>query len=250
LSPTQDPTSPLTQDPTPVPTLAPILPVGSISGVFFNDVNGDGTMDTATGDAGVDNIQVSLIDSCGSSIAVTTTGFGGLYQFASLAPGAYSVMFSDPSMVVFNKIFVDLGPPVPGFADPVSGGSLISNIIVTGGSESQNNNGAVTNNSSGCFQTVTGQVLAGGTATVDIDINTAATRIFLDTCIDTDFNTSIEAFNSGGDSLGQNDSGCSNGVQSALTLPGSVGTIASVVIINNDATNGSYTFRVRCSFAG
>ena len=64
-------------------------PTASISGEVFNDLNGDGTLET--GEPGLSGSTVNLLNSSSQVIADATTGSGGSYSFASLLPGTYTV---------------------------------------------------------------------------------------------------------------------------------------------------------------
>ncbi len=61
---------------------------GSISGLKFHDVNGDGAKDPT--EPGLEGWQINLGDS-GGGTSSTTTGADGTYTFSALNPGTYSV---------------------------------------------------------------------------------------------------------------------------------------------------------------
>jgi len=65
-----------------------VLPVMSISGYKFNDLNGNGAMDS--GEAGLDGWTIVLTMPDQTEVQ-TTTGFDGYYRFEGLAPGLYTV---------------------------------------------------------------------------------------------------------------------------------------------------------------
>ena len=69
------------------------MPV-SISGEVYNDVNGDGKLES--GDTGLNGVTITLYNSSGAKVTSTTTsGSGssaGTYSFSNLAPGTYSVV--------------------------------------------------------------------------------------------------------------------------------------------------------------
>ncbi len=68
--------------------------VGTVSGVVFNDPNGNGTQDG--GESGIGGVTVQLRS--GSTVVATTTTVGdGSYTFTSVAPGSYTVVETDPS---------------------------------------------------------------------------------------------------------------------------------------------------------
>lgn len=60
--------------------------------VWF-DLNNDGLQDA--NEPGVPGVQVSLLNSSGETIAVTTTDINGNYQFIGLTPGDYQVQFDN-----------------------------------------------------------------------------------------------------------------------------------------------------------
>ena len=55
------------------------------------DNNGNGAQDT--GEVGVANVDVLLLNSAGNTIGTTATKDTGNYEFTGLAPGTYSVQF-------------------------------------------------------------------------------------------------------------------------------------------------------------
>jgi hypothetical protein len=61
----------------------------SLSGMKFNDVNGDGIQDPA--EPGLAGWTINLSDTSGTVIASTVTGAGGSYSFSGLEPGTYTV---------------------------------------------------------------------------------------------------------------------------------------------------------------
>jgi hypothetical protein len=60
--------------------------------LVWYDTNGNGIRDR--GEAGVPDVTVTLYDQGNHPIATTTTDSNGSYQFASLAPGEYTIGFS------------------------------------------------------------------------------------------------------------------------------------------------------------
>jgi uncharacterized repeat protein (TIGR01451 family) len=69
----------------------------SIGDRVWNDVDGDGVQDP--GETGVSGVTVELLDSGAVVIGTTTTDGSGLYTFAGLAPGDYSVRVTAPTGV-------------------------------------------------------------------------------------------------------------------------------------------------------
>ncbi len=68
--------------------------IGSISGTVFNDVNGDGVINT--GETGIPGVTVELLTPDGAVIATTATGGNGSYSFTDIPAGAYIVRETDP----------------------------------------------------------------------------------------------------------------------------------------------------------
>ena len=68
---------------------------GSIAGIAFLDTNNDGIY--GAGESGISGVTVTLYNGT-TVVATTTSGAGGAYSFAGIAPGtAYSVKFTTPS---------------------------------------------------------------------------------------------------------------------------------------------------------
>ncbi|OQX23245.1 MAG: hypothetical protein BWK80_27000, partial [Desulfobacteraceae bacterium IS3] len=68
--------------------------VGTVTGVVFNDVNGDGVQNP--GEDGIPNVKVELLGPDGKVIGETATNADGAYGFKNVAPGSYTVRESDP----------------------------------------------------------------------------------------------------------------------------------------------------------
>ncbi len=68
--------------------------IGSVSGVVFNDLNGNGGQDA--GEPGLGGVLVTLTSSAGTAIT-TTTASNGTYQFRAITPGSYTVTETDPA---------------------------------------------------------------------------------------------------------------------------------------------------------
>jgi len=64
-------------------------PTASIGGEVFNDLNGDGTLES--GEPGLSGWTVNLLNSASTVIGTVTTVTGGAYSFTSLLPGTYTV---------------------------------------------------------------------------------------------------------------------------------------------------------------
>ncbi len=69
-------------------------PVGSLGGVVFNDLNGNGTQEA--GEPGIGGVFLTVLDSAGTVITTTTTVGNGGYLLLDLPPGTYTVVESDP----------------------------------------------------------------------------------------------------------------------------------------------------------
>ena len=75
------------------PTVVVTTPTASISGIVYNDVNGNGTFDTGI-DTGVSGVSVART---GTSSGTGTTDVNGAYSFIGLAPGTYNVDYTVPT---------------------------------------------------------------------------------------------------------------------------------------------------------
>jgi len=108
------------------PTVVPVFQGASLSGIVFNDANGNGVRDP--GEAGIGNVVVMLLDGNGDPVAETATYETGAYSFGGLTPGAYTVIETDPEgffSITNNTIGATLplgGNAVVDFADIESGG--------------------------------------------------------------------------------------------------------------------------------
>ncbi len=67
---------------------------GAITGVVYDDLNGDGNYDP--GEPGLPNVQVCLTPPSGPQVCQTTNA-GGQYAFTDLTPGNYTVTETDPA---------------------------------------------------------------------------------------------------------------------------------------------------------
>ena len=87
-----------------------VPPTGTLTlgNQVFNDVNGNGVLDTP--EAGISGVSVQLVDAQGNVLQSTTTAAGGLYAFAGLAPGDYKVRLAATN---FNA-----GGPLANFTSP------------------------------------------------------------------------------------------------------------------------------------
>jgi protocatechuate 3,4-dioxygenase beta subunit len=100
---------------------------GTISGVVFNDFNGNGVRDR--GEPGISGVTIELLDSTGRVIATTTTTGDGRYLFTSLNPGAYTVRETDPTGFVSTTPNTGTATVPPGgIASPDFGDQQIGTV--------------------------------------------------------------------------------------------------------------------------
>src|SRR5262249_28100921 len=86
------------------------IPVGSISGRVFLDLNQDGVLDTTAGDAALAGVQIELlkVDANGvlQNMGSTTTGDDGSYSFIGLTAGTYAIREFQPAAYGDGKDYV------------------------------------------------------------------------------------------------------------------------------------------------
>lgn len=100
---------------------------GTVSGVVFNDINGDGTQDT--GENGLSGVTVRLVNSSGVVVGVATTGANGSYLFTNVTAGAYTVREADPSgYVSTTNNIVPVSVPPAGSATANFGDQQVGTI--------------------------------------------------------------------------------------------------------------------------
>ncbi|WP_208300297.1 SdrD B-like domain-containing protein [Prosthecobacter fusiformis] len=68
-----------------------VSPLASLGNFVWSDADRDGVQDA--GEAGLQGVTVTLIDSFGNTVGTTTTDALGAYQFTGLQPGTYAVQF-------------------------------------------------------------------------------------------------------------------------------------------------------------
>jgi protocatechuate 3,4-dioxygenase beta subunit len=73
----------------------------TVTGTVFNDLNADGTQEA--GDPGLSGQTVSLLSGT-TVVATTTTGAGGSYSFAGVAPGSYTVSVTKLAGDTFSPV--------------------------------------------------------------------------------------------------------------------------------------------------
>jgi uncharacterized repeat protein (TIGR01451 family) len=93
--------------------------VGTISGIVFIDLNGNGRLDPD--ELGMSGVTVDLVDSLGNVVKTTTTGSGGFYQFTAVEAGIYTVFQHG-----VNFYFTTTGYSVP--VSLPTGGSASANF--------------------------------------------------------------------------------------------------------------------------
>jgi uncharacterized repeat protein (TIGR01451 family) len=69
-----------------------------IGNQVFLDANGDGNLDT--GEPGIANVTVALLDASGDIIATTRTDANGVYTFTGLVDGTYTIWVNDTDNVL------------------------------------------------------------------------------------------------------------------------------------------------------
>jgi uncharacterized repeat protein (TIGR01451 family) len=98
---------------------ANVQPLASLGDLVWNDLNANGIRDT--GEIGVDNVEVNLLDSLGNFITSTTTDGSGIYSFTNLVPGTYQVEFVLPSGFAFSPMLQGSDSAVDSDADTGTG---------------------------------------------------------------------------------------------------------------------------------
>ena len=151
ITPSRTPTPSLTLTPSDTPTFTPTATYtptpepGTISGMVFDDLNGNGVQNT--GENGIYGVAISLFDNTGTTFIAGTTADGdGNYSFGGLTAGTYQVVEAVPD----------------GYAGTTP--AVVSDVVVTAG------NGTVVNFGLEAFtptptMTLTSTPTATGTAT-------------------------------------------------------------------------------------
>ncbi|MCW5853098.1 MAG: hypothetical protein KIT87_23725, partial [Anaerolineae bacterium] len=101
--------------------------IGVVAGTVFNDVSGNGVQNP--GEAGLAGVTVELLNPSNVVLATTLTSASGVYQFAGVAPGSYSVRETDPAgytSVTPNTVSVAV--PINGAGHADFGDRLIDSI--------------------------------------------------------------------------------------------------------------------------
>ena len=97
-------------------------PTASIGGTVFNDLNGDGTLQT--GESGLSGWTVKLLDNSNTVIATTTTSASGGYSFNNLLPGTYTAQAVSQSGYVATSSASLVVTDTNGAADTVNFGEF------------------------------------------------------------------------------------------------------------------------------
>lgn len=122
--------------------------VASISGVNFDDLNFDGVQDE--GEAGLENVEIELIDSSGSVVSTATTDASGFYEFSDLEPAPYIVsqvgksgfVQTSPTFLTETIEAGDFQSPVDLTAEPIKFGGIVkTSYDGEGASEIENTGG-------------------------------------------------------------------------------------------------------------
>ncbi len=103
---------------------APVL--GSIGDFVWNDLNKNGIQDT--GEPGVNNVTVRLLNCNNAVLAVTTTNVIGFYNFPNLAAGCYRVSVDLPAGFVFSPQFQGGDPTKDSNINPATSTSTNINL--------------------------------------------------------------------------------------------------------------------------
>lgn len=134
---------------------------GSLSGRYFCDTNNNDIDDSA--DPGVEGVLVTLLDQYGNPAGDITgllldpveTAADGTYRFDNLAPGIYTVVFTDPAGVLDGKHLVapDVGDNTSD-SDAIgdTGLSTIRYIFVEAGQDTTNNDVGVRYDTAGTVE--------------------------------------------------------------------------------------------------
>jgi LPXTG-site transpeptidase (sortase) family protein len=109
--------------------------LSGISGVVFNDANGNGVQDT--GELPIGGVTIQLRNNAGTVIATTTTNASGAYTISNLTAGTYTVTEIDPAGYIsttLNTVAVNLSAgtnAIVHFGDQLTGSAQIADPAVT-----------------------------------------------------------------------------------------------------------------------
>ncbi|MFN8498619.1 MAG: SdrD B-like domain-containing protein [Anaerolineae bacterium] len=106
---------------------------GTVSGIVFNDVNGDGINQPTEG--GIGGVIITLKDSNGNTVQTTTTAADGSYLFYGVTPGAYTVVQTLPlGFTNTTPLSVSVTVPSGGAAYANFGDKIVqspTNVVLT-----------------------------------------------------------------------------------------------------------------------
>ena len=106
------------------------LNLASISGTVYYDGNKNGMLDS--GESGIADVIVYLLDSSGNQIASTTTNSAGQYSFTGLEPGTYGVAEVQPSAYLDGAEQVGSAGGTIDVNDRITNITLSTNVNATG----------------------------------------------------------------------------------------------------------------------
>ena len=98
----------------------------SLGDYVWNDVDRDGIQDND--EPGIEGVEVRLFDVSGNQLAITLTDATGLYQFAELNPGDYTVEFVQPGTYYPTVQNAGGNDEIDSDADPTTGRSHLVNL--------------------------------------------------------------------------------------------------------------------------
>ena len=98
-----------------------------LSGFVYEDSNGDGTKNS--GESGIEDVQMTLLDSTGAVVNTTTTDAEGRYQFTDLASDTYSIVQTQPGALDGAEAVGSLG----GIVDNTQDSNTITDIAYATG---------------------------------------------------------------------------------------------------------------------
>jgi LPXTG-site transpeptidase (sortase) family protein len=109
--------------------------LSSVSGVVFNDANGNGVQDA--GELPISGVTIQFRNNAGTVIATTTTNASGAYTFSNLTAGTYTVTEIDPAgylSTTLNTVAVNLSAGTNAtvhFGDQLTGSAQVADPAVT-----------------------------------------------------------------------------------------------------------------------
>lgn len=101
------------------------IAAGALGDRVWLDLNGNNLQDS--GEPGVANVVVNLLDGKGATVATQTTDATGFYNFAAVQPGDYSVKFVPPTGMTF--VTAKQGSDTTLDSDPAADGEVKVTVI-------------------------------------------------------------------------------------------------------------------------